>query len=76
MAKKIAIPSEVEFDFIKSNFFRVIKADGAFGGVAPNGAIHMQIFSERQPIPHTTTRGVRRRGKQAQPCADERPQSR
>ena len=37
MAKKIAIPSEVEFDFIKSNFFRVIKADGAFGGVAPNG---------------------------------------
>ncbi len=42
---------EIEFDFIKSNLFRVVRADGAFGGVAPSGAIHMAIYSERQAIP-------------------------
>jgi hypothetical protein len=44
-------PKEIEFDFIKSNFFRTIRADGAFGGLSPNGAIHMAIYSERQAIP-------------------------
>jgi hypothetical protein len=46
-----AAQGEVKFDFIKSNFFRVIRADGAFGGIAPNGAIHMGIYSERSPLP-------------------------
>jgi hypothetical protein len=49
--QKPRIPKEIEFDFIKSNYFRVVRADGAFGGIAPNGAIHMGIYSERQPIP-------------------------
>ena len=42
---------EIAFDFIKSNYFRVIHVDGAFGGLAPNGAIHMSVFSQRHPIP-------------------------
>jgi hypothetical protein len=49
--KSKAPPTELEFDFIKSNFFRVVRADGAFGGLAPGGAIHMSIYSERQPLP-------------------------
>jgi hypothetical protein len=49
--KKPKIPKEIEYDFIKSNYFRVIRADGAFGGLSPNGAIHMGIYSERHPIP-------------------------
>jgi hypothetical protein len=49
--KKSKVPKEIEFDFIKSNFFRVIRSDGAFGGLAPNGSVHMGIYSERQPIP-------------------------
>jgi hypothetical protein len=44
-------PKEIGFDFIKSNFFRVIHADGAFGGLTPNGNIHMGIYSERMPFP-------------------------
>ena len=40
-----------EFHQIKSNFFRVIHADGAFGGVSPNGYIHMSIYSERRALP-------------------------
>jgi hypothetical protein len=42
---------QIEFDFIKSNYFRVIKADGAFGGLTPSGSIHMALYSERQAIP-------------------------
>lgn len=41
----------VAFDYIKSQAFRVIRADGAIGGITPNGHIHMALFSERQAIP-------------------------
>lgn len=48
-------PAEVAFDFIKSNFFRVISVDGAFGGLSPQGrSIHMALFSERRPLPQKT----------------------
>jgi hypothetical protein len=43
--------TEIEFDFIKSNFFRVIHVDGAFGGLSPNGFVHMALYSERRAIP-------------------------
>jgi len=49
--KKKRTPNEVEFDFIKSNFFRVVHADGAFGGISPNGLIHMALYSERAALP-------------------------
>ena len=43
---------ELEFDFEKSNFFRVIHVDGFFGGVAPaTQLLHFAVFNERQPIP-------------------------
>ena len=50
--KKPKIPTELEFDFIKSNFFRVIRADGFFGGLTPNGSnIHVGVYSERHAYP-------------------------
>jgi hypothetical protein len=51
--KDVLLPDgEIEFHFEKSNFFRVIHVDGAFGGISPSTQmIHMSIFSERQPIP-------------------------
>lgn len=49
--RKTKQPTEITFDYIKSNFFRVIHADGAFGGLAPNGNIHMALYNERQAIP-------------------------
>jgi hypothetical protein len=52
--KKAKSIKEIEFDFIKSNFFRVIHVDGAFGGVAPSGSIHMAVYSERHAIPTKT----------------------
>jgi hypothetical protein len=43
---------ELEFDFEKSNYFRVIHVDGIFGGVAPaTQLLHVGIYNERQPIP-------------------------
>jgi len=44
--------NELEFDFEKSNFFRVIHVDGFFGGVAPaSQLLHVAVYNERQPIP-------------------------
>src|SRR5262245_55399559 len=57
-SKTPKLPKEVEFDFIKSNFFRVIRADGAFGGLAPNGVLHMALYSERHPIPTKTVHKI------------------
>jgi hypothetical protein len=48
-------PKEIVFDYIKSNLFRVIPIDGAFGGLSPNGReIRMALFNERRPIPQKT----------------------
>lgn len=41
----------VNFDYIKSNFFRVIHADGAVGGLTPTGNIQLNFWSQRRPIP-------------------------
>lgn len=41
----------VALDYIKSEYFRVIRADGAIGSLTPNGHIHMTLFSERLAIP-------------------------
>lgn len=48
-------PTQFKVDYIKSNHFRVVHADGAFGGLTPRGYIQMEIWSERQPIPKQTT---------------------
>ena len=47
--------SEINFDYIKSNQFRVIHVDGAHGGVSPKGLIQMAFFNERAPIPTRET---------------------
>jgi hypothetical protein len=46
---------DLDFHFIKSNFFRVIYVTGAHGGVGPDGNIHLAVFNERQPIPTKQT---------------------
>ena len=41
----------IAFDYIKSNFFRVIHANGAIGGPTPQGHLHIAFYSERAAIP-------------------------
>ena len=43
--------NRVAFDYIKSQHFRVIRADGAIGGLTPTGGIHFALYTERHPIP-------------------------
>lgn len=45
---------EVTFHYIKSNYFRVAHADGAWGGITPRGLIQINFYSERQPIAKQT----------------------
>ncbi len=44
----------VEFRYLKSTAFRVIHADGAWGGLTPRGDIHMVLYNERPTIPDVT----------------------
>jgi hypothetical protein len=42
----------VRFDYIKSNFFRVVHVDGVHGGVRPSAdSVHIAFFNERNAIP-------------------------
>jgi hypothetical protein len=44
-------PGEVAFDYIKSQDFKVVWADGGIGGITPNGLIHLALYAERPAIP-------------------------
>ncbi len=58
-----ATKDKISFDYIKSNQFRVIRVDGAHGGIAPKGrAIQMALFSERAPIPKRETYRLEKEG--------------
>jgi hypothetical protein len=46
--------SKIKFDYIKSNFFRSIRADGAWAGTNGFSDIVLSIYSERTPIPKQT----------------------
>ena len=51
-------PQEIVFHYIKSNHFRVVHADGVWGGVTPRGLVQINFYSERQPIPKQTVHGI------------------
>ncbi len=48
--KKLA---EVEFHYIKSNLYRVVHSDGAYGGITARGYLHVAFYNERRAIPKT-----------------------
>lgn len=45
---------EVVFKYLKSNFYRVIHANGAFGGLTARGEIHIGFYSERMEFPDSS----------------------
>src|SRR5260221_8805933 len=46
-----APPKSLKCRYVKSTQFRVMSADGMFGGITPQGLIQMSLFTERAPIP-------------------------
>lgn len=46
-----APPEKLRIEYIKSNFFRVVRADGAIGGTSPRLELFITFYNERFPIP-------------------------
>ena len=44
-------PQTIQIHNLKSNFFRVVHADGTWCSVNPQKEIHVAFYSERFPIP-------------------------
>ena len=53
--EKSEAPEEIRFDYIKGNHYRVVHADGVFGGITHRGLIWATIYSERGAIPVQVT---------------------
>jgi hypothetical protein len=49
---------DIVFSYLKSNYFRVIHADGAWGGLSPRGDIHIAFYNERAAIPDVSKLAV------------------
>lgn len=56
--RKDTSEESVQFRYIKSEYFRVIHANGAWGGLTPQAEIHMVIFSERPAIPDAIVHAI------------------
>lgn len=51
-AEIVERPTDLTFHFIKTQDYRTIHVDGAWGGLSPQGEyIHMAVYSERYPVP-------------------------
>jgi len=48
----------LKFDYIKSSQFRVVHADGAWGGITPRGGVFLTLYCERPPIPQQTVHEI------------------
>lgn len=44
-------PERIQYDYIKSQYFRTVHAEGVWGGITPRLGIHMDFWSERPSIP-------------------------
>jgi hypothetical protein len=47
-------PETISFDYIKGNFFRTARADGAWAGTNGFSDVVLNFYSERTPIPRQT----------------------
>jgi hypothetical protein len=54
---------DVEFQINRSNLFRIVHADGVFGGIAPTGLIFMNFYSQLPPVPNRIFHEVEEDGK-------------
>lgn len=49
---------EIDFYYLKSPYFRVIRVNGVWGGVTPQNEIQVVIYNERFPIPDLVTHKI------------------
>jgi hypothetical protein len=53
-----APPPEITFGYVKGNGFRILRTEGAWGGITPKQEIFMALWSERPPIPDVVRMSV------------------
>lgn len=51
-------PEKIKFDYIKGNFFRTARADGAWAGTNGFLDLVLSFYSERTPIPKRTVHAL------------------
>src|SRR4051812_47543074 len=56
-------PSELQFNFLKSNFFRVAHVDGAVGNITPKGDIFVSFYNERVSLPDSVINRITEDGR-------------
>jgi hypothetical protein len=61
----------VAFDYIKSQHFRVLHADGVIGSLTPPGNLHAVFFSERPAIPRRVVHALDESGQLGAPLPSE-----
>src|ERR1035438_8818935 len=66
------IPEKLRVEFVKGNLFRVVHADGAFGGITPRLDLFITFYSERFPIPKVLTYEMSPEGVPAKELSGER----
>lgn len=49
--KQDKMPEKFDFNYIKSNYFRVVHSDGVIGNLTPKNDIFVGFFNERHSLP-------------------------
>lgn len=49
------VPDKLRIEYQKGNLFRVVHADGVYGGTSPRLDLFIAFYSERFPIPKVLT---------------------
>jgi hypothetical protein len=57
-SQKKEVPSRLLYHWIKSGLFRVVHADGAYGGISSRGFLHFALYNERAAIPRVSERDI------------------
>ena len=49
---------KVRFNWVRSSHFRVIHADGAYGGITPYGNVFFSLYSDHPALPVSTVHSL------------------
>ena len=47
--------AKIKFEFRDSSLFRIVHADGVFGGPTPSGDLYLSFYNERSAMPKSVT---------------------
>jgi hypothetical protein len=65
-------PQVIEFNYIKSNHFRTVHADGVMSNGTPRGNLFLGFYSERFPLPDAQTFEINAEGRIVSEVAEKR----